>query len=147
MQRSVFAEIFGYLVCLLCIAIFFMSVAGIVNSVFRAVNPEAGPHLAIRTMMYPPGDFRLESGDVFYRSAGTRGGQDFGPVTIRDRAPFPPKGLTLPKVDDSAMRNEEIENSRFDSERRFVLSIVMLVLAYAIFRRTFAWLNPAPSSS
>ena len=55
MQRtSVIGEIFGYLVCLLAVVIFFISAAGIVNGAFRVVNPAAGPRVIGARMLGGP---------------------------------------------------------------------------------------------
>ncbi|HLI96207.1 MAG TPA: hypothetical protein VKT72_08980 [Candidatus Baltobacteraceae bacterium] len=51
MQRSVVAEIFGYLVCLLTVFIFFHSIAGIVNGAFGIAHP--APHILVSRMPGP----------------------------------------------------------------------------------------------
>jgi hypothetical protein len=118
-RTSLVGEIFGYLVCLLAVVIFFMSVAGIVNSAFRIVNPTAGPHVIGARMIGGPG---RHGGNFFFRSRGANTGP--GPVAAPPQ-PFNFEG-----------------NARFDATRRLVLAIVMLCLSMAVFARAFAWLNP-----
>ncbi len=126
MQRtSVIGEIFGYLVCLLAVVIFFMSVAGIVNNAFRVANPTAGPGVIGAHMIGGPG---RHGGNFFFRS---RGGQESGPMA----APPQPPGVT-------AMRANFVGDARFEAVRRLVLALVMFALSIVVFRRAFAWLNP-----
>ena len=133
MQRySIIGEIFGYLVCLLTIVIFFMSVAGIVNSAFRIANPIAGPQVIGVRAMGPHGG----PGNFFFRSFGQRGGP--GKMEAPPQ-PFPPSS-SAPDV--TTMRADFVGNARFDATRRLVLAIVMLILSVLVFRRAFAWLNP-----
>jgi hypothetical protein len=131
-RHSVIGEIFGYLVCLLTIVIFFMSVAGIVNSAFRIANPTAGPQIIGAARMMGPGGH----GNFFFRTFGRRGGP--GRVEAPP-APFPmPSGAP----DVATMRAKFEGDARFDATRRLVLAIVMLVLSVLVFRRAFEWLNP-----
>ena len=134
MQRpSLIGEIFGYLLCLLAVVIFFISVAGIVNSAFRIVNPTAGPRVMGARMIGAPGH---RGGNFFFR---TRGG-DKGPGPMAaPPAPFPrPPGAP----DVATMRANFTADARYDAARRLVLAIVMLILSILVFRRAFAWLNP-----
>jgi hypothetical protein len=124
MQRtSVVAEIFGYLICLISVAIFFLSVAGIVSSVFRIAHPTPYPYPAMR------------------RVVATRpGGSWAGPMVKAPQAPgaLPgPTGLNRPFMSDRL-----IADARYDAVRRFVLAVVMLILSLAVFNRAFGWLNP-----
>jgi hypothetical protein len=41
-RASVAADVFGYIVCLIAVLIFFASVAGIVNNAFRIAHPMPG---------------------------------------------------------------------------------------------------------
>lgn len=117
MQRtSVIGEVFGYLVCLLAVVIFFISVAGVVNGAFRVVNPTAGP-----------------------RAIGAR--MVGGPWRPRPPMAAPPERFPGPP-DVTTMRANFTADARFDATRRLVLSIVMLSLSIAVFRRAFAWVNP-----
>lgn len=125
MQRtSVIGEIFGYLVCLLAVVIFFISVAGIVNSAFRVANPTAGPRAIGARMIGGPG----RHGDFFFR---TRGGPQ------QQTAPMPPGA-----PDIGMKRANFVGDARFEAVRRLVLAIVMFALSIVVFRRAFAWLNP-----
>ncbi|HTX56149.1 MAG TPA: hypothetical protein VMD47_03510 [Candidatus Acidoferrales bacterium] len=157
MQRnSIVAEIFGYLVCLLAVAVFFISIAGIVNSAFAVVNPHAGPHggphvfIARRIggpglrpgMMGPPFMWHSRMGgpghrkNVFYRAGGQ--------VTGSSAAPMPlPSGMP----DLAAMRAGATANARFEAARRLVLAIVMLLVSIFVFRRAFDWLNAKQAST
>lgn len=143
MQRtSVIGEIFGYLVCLLAVVIFFTSIAGIVNGVFRVASPNAGPRVMIGQRFGGPmmrGRFH-RGGNFFYRSVGPgggrgqRGGQVMG-------GPPPPMALPSGAPDVTTMRAVAMGNARVDAWRRLVLAIVMLIVSILVFRRTFAWLN------
>ncbi len=126
MQRnSTVAEIFGYLVCLVTVAVFFMSVAGIVNNTFRVVNPSAHPHMLVRGMGPAP------DGNTFFRRGSMEGDAVTGP----------------PGAAIAAARPEFTANARYDAARRLVLALVMLVLSIAVFRRTFEWLNPRQAAA
>lgn len=136
MQRnSATGEIFGYLVCLLAVVIFFISIAGVVNSAFRVVNPTAGPRIFGARMMGGP-MMRGHGDTFFYRTGG--GSPKGGPMVA------PPEPMPLPSgaPDIATMRADATADARFDAVRRLVLAIVMLVAAVLVFRRTFAWLNP-----
>lgn len=129
MQRSLIAEIFGYLVCLLAVVIFFMSVAGIVNNAFRVVHPTGGPRLVVRRFGGPgPG------GQAFFRARG-------GPGMPGPHMRVNPGGPMLPAPGTTAMRAPFEGNARYDAARRLVLAIVMLVVSILVFRRAFEWLN------
>jgi hypothetical protein len=122
-RSSPVAEIFGYLVCLLAVAVFFISVAGIVNNAFRVVNPTAGPRMIGAHML---------SG---------HGWRHPGPMAAPpDAMPAPPSG------DVTVMRARFEGGARYDATRRLVLAFVMLVVAVLVFRRTFGWLNPRQGS-
>ncbi|HUA10313.1 MAG TPA: hypothetical protein VMA98_13680 [Candidatus Acidoferrales bacterium] len=123
MQRaSLPGEIFGYIVCLIAVAVFFMSIAGIVNNAFAVVNPTAGPRIiATRALSVPGG-----KGPFFFRAFGRR-----------DRGG--PQAVTPPPEQLAGIAG----NARFDAAKRLVLAIVMLIVSVLVFRRTFAWLNPA----
>jgi len=133
-RHSVTGEIFGYLVCLLTVVIFFISVAGIVNSAFRVVNPTAGPRVIATRMLGGPGH---RGGNFFFFR--TRGGSQHS-----GRAMGPPQPFALPSgaPDVTTMRANIVGDARFDAWRRLVLAIVMLVLSILVFRRAFDWLNP-----
>jgi hypothetical protein len=137
-RTSVIGEIFGYLVCLLAVVIFFMSIAGIVNGVFRVANPTAGPRVFIaRSIGGPMMRGFPRGGNFFYRTrgggGGQRGGQVMGP---------PPMALPSGAPDVTTMRASAIGNARIDGARRLVLAIVMLIVSILVFRRAFDWLNP-----
>lgn len=121
MQRhSVAAEIFGYLVCLLAVMIFFMSVAGTVSSAFRIAHPT-----------------------VAHRSFG-------GHPWLGERAPLAtqPQDIGQPQEGSpGTMGDRMLSGARFDAIRRFVVALVMLVLSILVFRRAFAWLNPAGAAT
>jgi len=122
-RNSVIAEIFGYLVCLIAVVIFFMSVAGIVNSAFRVANPNAGPRMiGTRMIGGPMMGKRGSGGNFFFR---TRGGEP------------PPPGAP----DITTMRANFTADARFDAIRRLVLAVVMLVLSIVVFRRAFDWVS------
>ena len=137
MQRiSVIAEIFGYLVCLLAVVVFFISIAGIVNGAFGVVNPTAGPRV-IAARALPGGPMMREpgpGGNFFYRAPGAPGAQQ-GPLPMPSGAP-----------DITTMRANMAGNARYYAAQRLVLAIVMLVVSCVVFRRTFAWLNPRHAS-
>jgi hypothetical protein len=128
MQRTVVAEIFGYLVCLLAVVIFFASAAGVVSGAFRIAHPT--PH--------PPAMFqRFVAG----RSMGFPG----GPMI---RAPQPPNALPAPPgLNAPYMSGHLITDERYDATRRFVVAAVMLILSIYVFNRAFGWLNPKPGSA
>ncbi len=134
MRTSTVAEIFGYLVCLIAVIVFFMSVAGVVNSAFRVVNPTAGPRIFAARMLpgHGPG-----GGNFFFRRSrsGQRTGEGPGPMAL----PNPP--------DVTAMRARAQGDARFDAARRLVLAIVMLIVSVLVFRRAFDWLNPRQGST
>jgi hypothetical protein len=142
-RTSVIGEIFGYLVCLLAVVIFFMSVAGIVNSAFRVIHPTPGPRVfAFRAVGGPMmrGRFpRGGRGNFFFRSGGPGGGQRGG-GQVMGAAPAP---MALPSgaPDITTMRANFEGDARYDAARRLVLAIVMLIVSIFVFRRTFEWLN------
>ena len=149
MRTSIVAEIFGYLVCLIAVIVFFASIAGIVNSAFRVVNPTAGPRIIATRMLGGPGGPKA----LFYRSAGSghgifghmfghHGHAGGGPQTM-GAAPLP-----MPSPPDiAAMRARAEGDARFDAVRRLVLAIVMLAVSIWVFRRMFDWLNPRQGSA
>lgn len=119
MQRpSTAGDIFGYLVCLITTLIFFVSVGAIVNNAFGVVHPTAQPQP-----------------HMFVGQAGPRfGGQPWGAAP---EAGAGPQGLDRPML-----RDRFIAGQRYNAVRRLVVGLVMLILSIAVFRRTFAWLNP-----
>jgi hypothetical protein len=141
-RTSVIGEIFGYLVCLLAVVIFFMSIAGIVNSAFRVINPTPGPRVfAFRAVGGPMmrGRFpRGGRGNFFYRSGGPGGGKGQSGGQVMGSAPMPPPP-GAPNI--TTMRANATGDARFDAVRRLFLAIVMLIVSIFVFRRTFAWLN------
>lgn len=122
-RTSVIGEVFGYLVCLLAVVIFFISVAGIVNGAFRVANPTAGPRVIGGAMIGGP---EHRGGNFFFR---TRGGP-------------PPPGAP----DVATMRANFAGDARFEAIRRLVLALVMFGLSIAVFRAAFSWLNPKQAS-
>lgn len=52
--RSLVAEIFGYLVCLIAVIVFFCSVAGLVSSAFGIVSPTVDSHVMQHAIQAPP---------------------------------------------------------------------------------------------
>jgi hypothetical protein len=124
-RTSVVAEIFGYLVCLLAVVIFFASVAGVISGAFRIAHPSPQPPVMFRHLV------------------ATRPGVPWGGPMIK--APLPnalPPGSNMPFASDRA-----IADARYDATRRFVLAVVMLVLSIVVFNRAFGWLNPKQSSA
>ncbi len=100
MQRtSVIGEVFGYLVCLLAVVIFFISVAGVVNGAFRVVNPDRRTARHRRTDAWRP----------------------LAPQAPDGRAPRSFPG----PPDVTTMRANFVADARFDAVRRLVLAIVM----------------------
>lgn len=142
MQRtSTIGEIFGYLVCLLAVVIFFMSIAGIVNNVFRVINPTAGPQIiGARAFGGPMIRGRFPRGEnFFYRTGGPAGGA--GQRSGQIMGPPPPMPLPSGAPDITTMRATVEGDARFDAWRRLVLAGVMLLVSILVFRRTFDWLN------
>lgn len=126
MQRlSPIAEIFGYLVCLIAIVVFFISVAGIVNGAFRVVNPSAGPRVIAARML---------SGHGWERARSM--------AAPPDVMPPPPNPAAA-----TAIRARFEGDARFDAARKLVLSIVMLIVSVLAFRRAFEWINPRQGST
>jgi hypothetical protein len=131
-RPSLIAEIFGYLVCLFAVGIFFVSISGVVSNAFRVANPTSGPRIAIgapvlRQHIAVPGGrgFQHGGGNVFFRAGG------------------PP----LPGPDVATARARFVGDARFDAVRRLVVAIVMLIVSILVFRRTFTWLNEGPRST
>ena len=116
-SSSIPAEVFGYLVCLIAVVIFFFSTAVAVSNAFRFVHPTTHPPMMAR------GEFGRH---------------------MRGQAPWmaqpPAAGLPAPTI--SPVRDRFIADARYDALRRFVVALVMLVLSIVVFRRTFDWLNP-----
>ncbi len=54
MPRSLVAEIFGYLVCLIAVVVFFCSVAGLVSSAFGIVSPTVESHVMQHALQAAP---------------------------------------------------------------------------------------------
>lgn len=147
MQRSsITAEIFGYLVCLLTVAVFFISVAGIVNGAFRVVNPTAQPHMLARHLgAAGPG----HHGDAFFWMGHAGHGEEafgqMGPGAGASAGPMMGGSGNVtgsPGPDIATMRARFTADARYDAARRLLVAIVMLILSIAVFRRTFDWLNP-----
>ncbi|HZV77017.1 MAG TPA: hypothetical protein VFF63_04540 [Candidatus Babeliales bacterium] len=123
MQRSsIVAEIFGYLVCLLAVVVFFASVAGVTSNAFRVVHPT-------------PMHARLRPG---------YGGARFG-FGVQPPAAVPLAIPGSPNRDE--LRQRATAGARFEAVRRLVVALVMLVLSAIVFRRTFAWLNPVRATT
>jgi hypothetical protein len=121
MQRpSIIADIFGYIVCLIAVVIFFASVAGVVNNAFRVAHPTARGAIGAR---------------FTHRQFGRNVGMQALPGA-QPGAMAAPQGF-----DRNAMRARFIAGARYDALRRLVVAIVMLVVSIAVFRRTFAWIN------
>jgi hypothetical protein len=157
-RHTVVAEIFGYLVCLLAVAIFFASVAGIVNNAFRVVHPTERAHVMARIgptglgmmgpgMMGPGSMHRHATNTFFWRARAPGGGPGIqmygqaGPMAGGSNAV--PKGIPSPPpgMDITTMHARAIGDARYDATRRLVLAIVMLIVSILVFRRTFAWLS------
>jgi len=115
-RHSVTAEIFGYLICLLAVLIFFVGVAGVVSNAFRIVHPTA-----THRMLTGPMDARFGQPHGMAQAPDTDQSTGAQPGRVRERV---------------------LGGARFDALRRFVVALVMLVLSIVIFRRAFAWLNP-----
>jgi hypothetical protein len=128
MQRTVVAEIFGYLVCLLAVVIFFAGAAGIVSSAFRIAHPTPRPPAMMQHF-------------VAGRSEGFPGGPMIRAPQPSNVLPAPP-GVNAPFVTARLIADE-----RYDATRRFVVAVVMLILSVAVFNRAFGWLNPKPGSA
>ena len=122
MQRSSIAETFGYLVCLIAVVVFFASVAGVTSSVFRVVQPAA---------MHHPMHVRHDGERLAFGSQG---------ASVAGQPAAAPAGR-------DAMRARLVAGARFDAIRRLVVALVMLILSVAVFRRTFAWLNPIQATT
>jgi hypothetical protein len=130
MQRnSITADIFGYIVCLLAVVIFFMSAAGVVNNAFHVVHP-AAHHRMVAGHMRGGFGHRAWMGRRDWQSQG---------------AMQPATGTTPQGLNRDAMRARMIANARFEAVRGLVLALVMLGLSIVVFRRTFEWLNPRPA--
>jgi hypothetical protein len=122
-RNSFIAEIFGYIVCLMTVAIFFMSVAGVVNGAFRIANPTAPARMLVHAM-----------------------GHQRGPMMAPGTMPGPGAMPGPPSADITAARADMTANARYNAVRRFVLALVMLAASILVFRRTFEWLNPRAST-
>ena len=149
-MRTTVAQIFGYLVCLIAVIVFFASIAGLVNSAFRAINPTAGPRIIATRMLGGPGSPNL----FFYRNAAFRhGGFGHGVFGHHSRTGGGPQvmgagPMPMPSPPDvAAMRARAVGDARFDAFRRLGLAIVMLFVSILVFRRTFDWLNPQQGST
>jgi len=121
MQRSSIAETFGYLVCLIAVVVFFASVAGVTSSVFRVVQPAA---------MHHPMHVRHDGERLAFGSQG---------ASVAGQPAAAPAGR-------DAMRARLVAGA-LDAIRRLVVALVMLILSVAVFRRTFAWLNPIQATT
>ncbi len=121
MQRSVVAEIFGYLVCLFTVFIFFHSLAGIVDGAFGIARPAP---------------------QTFVERAGPGPGPGMHGFIWQDRGQMPiAKGLPGPMGPE---RQVTVRAHAFGvgGARTLIVSIVLLIAAVLVFQRTFRWLNP-----
>ncbi|HTU69830.1 MAG TPA: hypothetical protein VMF11_05870 [Candidatus Baltobacteraceae bacterium] len=136
MQRaSIVGEIFGYLVCLVAVAVFFMSIRGIVNGAFQIGHPTPRANMVFRVnAMHGAHVVGAMGAPRWY----VRQKQGQGPVTFPPGAmPAPPPGAP----DIATMRAGLVGNARYDAVQRLVLGIVMLIVSIAVFRRAFAWVT------
>ena len=135
MQRtSIIADIFGYIVCLLAVAIFFVSAAGVVNSAFRVANPTAAQGMFAGHHMGRGFDMQRRFGGGWMSRQSE---QTQAPMASQSAA-----GTQTPAMNRETMRARFIADARYDAVRRLVVALVMLILSIAVFRRTFQWLNP-----
>jgi len=146
MQRtSIVADIFGYIVCLLAVAIFFISAAGVVNNAFRVVHPTAQHRMFA--------GFNTGRGFGMHRRFGLEprfGGGWMGRQSGQTQAPLASQSATgtqTPAMNRETMRARFIADARYDAVRRLVVALVMLILSIAVFRRTFQWLNPLQTAT
>jgi hypothetical protein len=140
MQRNpIIASIFGYLVCLLTVAIFFMSVAGVVNNAFRVANPTATHRMIAAHHIGRRFGMQRRFGGGWMSQ---QGGQTQAPM-----APQSAMGAQPQAMNPQSMRARFIANARFDAIRRLIVALVLLVLSIGVFRRTFQWLNPLQAAA
>src|SRR5580658_1874226 len=113
MRVSPVAEVFGYVVCLIAVVVFFASIAGIVNSTFRVINPATPSHVMIGRRIGGHGNVLFWAGHprgVRERSFGTP-----------NALPPPPDGFPQPMPDAKAMADAGNADRRYDAARRLVL--------------------------
>ena len=126
-STSLPAEIFGYIVCLLAVVVFFMSTAGVVNNAFRIAHPTMRPPMMARGGM---GRHHMRGGAPWMgRQAWQSQGSSMAPATGESNR-------------FATMRDRFIADTRFNALRQFFVALVMLALSIVVFRRTFGWLNP-----
>jgi hypothetical protein len=132
-RHTVVAEIFGYLVCLFAVFVFFLSVRGVVNGVFGVIHPTPHTQVMIRSGMMGPG----RPGNMFFwRGHDAKGARVFGSNPGPDALPAPPPGANV-----TAMRTRAMGDARYEAARGLVVAIVMLIVSILVFRNAFDWLN------
>lgn len=120
MQRSVPSQIYGYVVCLLAIVVALASLAGLVNSAFRAGHPGMGTRIMIR------------------RAGADRFG---GPNWMPSRAGGPQAGMPAPPQ----MREAFAAGARSSAIGGMVTHLILLLAAAGLFFWHWRWLHGSES--
>jgi hypothetical protein len=126
-------QLYGYSVCLIAIVVMLMNVSSIVNQSFALSNPLASNN------MYGWGGAVLTSFEAYKATVD------------RTEGPMPPAGAaaaSAPKPTDAelraqfeALRADRVTRARLDARRELTESILLLVIAAALFVWHWRWVR------
>lgn len=124
------AQWYGYTVCLVAVVTFLLSARGIVDDLFTLSNP-------IRSSSRY--GTSLTSYEAFEAT------QDMMPRRVAGDSVPPPSEEELRRRYE-ALRSDQIAQARFDATRGIVASLLMMIIAAALFVWHWRWLRGLPSS-
>lgn len=143
------AQVYGYAVCLITIIVILISITGLVNSLFNYTDPIHSDRSTFGGN-YVGGQYPVTSFNAYKRAYEERRPKQMtgGPMMGADRS----APVVSPALSDSALRvmyqddrNDQIENVRSHALRGIVTSILMIVIAGALFMVHWRWLRPKTS--
>ena len=130
--NSRIAQVYGYMVCLICVIVILVAARGAIDAMFDYTNPARASTAYGR----PESLVSYEAYRLQARQSTTRG---------PDGRPQPRIDSTVSDADLRRMfdseRNEQMESTRFRALRSLVSDIVFLILATTMFQFHWRWIR------
>ena len=123
------AQWYGYTVCLVAVITFLLSARGLVDDLFTLSNP-------LRTSS--------RYGTTLTSFEAYEATQDMMPRRVQADSLAPPTEAELRRR-YTALRDDQIAQSRFDAMRGIVASLLMLLIATGLFIWHWRWLRALPT--
>jgi type IV secretory pathway TrbD component len=124
-------QLYGYSVCLIAIVVMLVNVSSIVNQSFTLSNPLAGDR-------YGWGGVVLTSFEA-YKATVDRANGPYPPTAAASNAPKPTDAELRAQFE--ALRADQIARGRLESRREMTNSVLMLLLAGALFTWHWRWVR------